>query len=195
MRLWDLRQQRVACETQVHTGAVNDIVAHRLPGDSSPLVLSSGADHRLLALDPRKSLAAAFTLEGHHDHIYSLSAIGELVVSGGGDGVVLVHNLTRGDLLYGLGANQAAVRALHADSDRLVCAGDDGTLISYDFAAGGAAAAAAARRCRRCGRAWPPPRRAAPAAAGAATPARARAAAASAAAVARRPPSLPRRLC
>ena len=50
-----------------------------------------------------------------------------------GDGNVLVHDLTRGDVAYGLGANRAAVRAMHASRSRLVCAGDDGGVIAYDF--------------------------------------------------------------
>ena len=137
VRLWDLRQARSACETRVHTGAVNDLLAHRLPGSSAPLVISAGADHRLTALDPRMSLQAVHVFEEHRDHVYSLTAIGDLCVSGGGDGLVLVHSLASGELLYGLGANQAAVRAMHADTNRLVCAGDDGTVISFEYQGGG----------------------------------------------------------
>jgi WD40 repeat protein len=98
VRLWDVRQERSACETQVHTGAVNELVAHRL-ASSSPLVLSGGADKRVLALDPRMSLQAVHVFEEHRDHIYSLTAIGDLCVSGAGDGLVLVHGLGEGKCL------------------------------------------------------------------------------------------------
>ncbi|KAL3932974.1 MAG: hypothetical protein SGPRY_000479, partial [Prymnesium sp.] len=69
----------------------------------------------------------------HRDFVYSLNAIGQYVVSGGGDGMVLLHDLQQGRLCYGLGANQAAVRCIHTDVGRLVCAGDDGSIICYDF--------------------------------------------------------------
>jgi len=157
VRLWDLRMRGSAMETRVHQGAVNEIVAHKLP-NGSPLVVTGGADRRLMTLDPRMSLGAVHLFEDHRDFIYSLSAIGHIAISGGGDGNVLLHDLHKGELMYGLGANQAAVRALHADSDRLVCAGDDGTVMAYDFVAGavrgtGAAAgtSAAARREARLG--------------------------------------------
>lgn len=87
VRLWDVRQARSACETQVHTGAVNDIVAHRLPS-SQALVVTSGADKRVLALDPRMSLQAVHVFQEHRDFVYSLACIGNLSVSGAGDGLV-----------------------------------------------------------------------------------------------------------
>jgi len=132
VRLWDLRSKSSAMETRVHEGAVNDIIAHKMP-DGSPTILTSGADRRVLALDPRMSLQCVHLIEDQRDFVYSLTAIGHLVVSGGGDGTVLVHDLNDGSLLYGLSGNAAAVRAMHADTARLVCAGDDGGVISFDF--------------------------------------------------------------
>ena len=84
-------------------------------------------------------------------------AIGDHCCSGGGDGMLLVHDLATGGVLYGLGANRAAVRAIHCETGRLVAAGDDGTLIAYDFGAGGGEAAPP-RRARRRPRAPSPPR-------------------------------------
>ncbi|KOO31865.1 hypothetical protein Ctob_008001 [Chrysochromulina tobinii] len=132
VRLWDLRMTgsgKAAMETRVHTGAVNDLIAHKMP-NGQPLVISSGADKRLLTLDPRMSLQAVHLFEDHRDFIYSLHAIGHIAISGAGDGSVLLHDLQQGKCMYGLGANRAAVRALHADTNRLVCAGDDGSILS-----------------------------------------------------------------
>jgi len=155
VRLWDLRQKRSAMETQVHTGAVNDLIAHKMP-NGDPLVLSAGADRRVLALDPRMSLAAVHLFEDQQDFVYSLTAIGHLAISGGGDGNVLLHDLATGTTMYGLGANQAAVRAMHAETGRLVCAGDDGTVIAFEFLGDGRGPAksntsAVARREARLG--------------------------------------------
>ena len=53
---------------------------------------------------------------------------------GTGDGVGLVHSLRgQGRLCYGLGANQAAVRALHAEPHRLVCIDSKSTLLARLF--------------------------------------------------------------
>ena len=49
-----------------------------------------------------------------------------LFYSGAGDGMLLVHDLQQGQLLYGLGANGAAVRCTGSTQNRLVAAGDDG---------------------------------------------------------------------
>jgi len=159
VRLWDLRMTgsgKAAMETRVHTGAVNDLIAHKMP-NGQPLVISSGADKRLLTLDPRMSLQAVHLFEDHRDFIYSLHAIGHIAISGAGDGSVLLHDLQQGKCMYGLGANRAAVRALHADTNRLVCAGDDGSIVSNEFinapsrGGGGGGASAAARREARLG--------------------------------------------
>jgi F-box/WD-40 domain protein 7 len=58
---------------------------------------------------------------------------GGLALSGDGQGMLLVHDLQQGKLLYGMGANRAAVRAIHATPDRLVAAGDDGNAIVWQL--------------------------------------------------------------
>jgi len=88
------------------------------------------------------SLQPLHLLASHRDFIYSLSAVGHVVVSGSGDGMALLHDIESGKLLYGLGANQAAVRAIHASPARLVCAGDDGGVSTYVFGDGGGQIAA-----------------------------------------------------
>ena len=159
VRLWDLRTRASAMETRVHEGAVNDIIAHRMP-DGSPMVITCGADRRVLALDPRMSLQAVQVFQDHRDFVYSLTAIGHIAVSGGGDGSVLCHDLHEGRLTCEMRAGSNAVRAMHADPGRLVCAGDDGAVMAFEFTEGGgtkakvggaAGASAAARREARLG--------------------------------------------
>ena len=53
--------------------------------------------------------------------------------SGGGDGMLLAHDLEQGKLLYGLGANQAAVRCIGTTPSKMVVSGDDGNAIVYEF--------------------------------------------------------------
>ncbi len=69
----------------------------------------------------------------HSDFIYSLRIAGCLALSGAGDGMLMVHDLVEGRLLYGLGANRAAVRCVSTSGDLLIAAGDDGSAITYDF--------------------------------------------------------------
>ena len=45
----------------------------------------------------------------------------------------LVHDLAAGQLLYGIGANAAAVRCIGTTQNRLIAAGDDGNTIVYKF--------------------------------------------------------------
>ena len=67
-------------------------------------------------------------MEHHKDFIYTMSSCGDCLLSGGGDGLLLVHDMKSGKLLYGLGANQGAVRCIAGTINRLVVAGDDGQL-------------------------------------------------------------------
>jgi len=50
-----------------------------------------------------------------------------------GNGWLLIHDLERGKCLYGLGANQHAVRCIECTESKLVSAGDDGKAVVYDF--------------------------------------------------------------
>ena len=61
-----------------------------------------------------------------------MTSVGDLLLSGG-DGLLLVHNMSTGKLLYGLGANQGAVRCIAGTSNQMVVAGDDGNALVYDF--------------------------------------------------------------
>ena len=131
VRLWDLRSKNAAMETRV--GRVNDILAHKLP---------DGVDGRHRRRPPRPRARPSHVarrvhlFEDHRDFVYSLTAIGHIAVSGGGDGIVRCHDLREGQM-FEVRGNNAAVRAMHADSDRLVCAGDDGSVLAFEFSGGG----------------------------------------------------------
>jgi WD40 repeat protein len=114
----------------LHPGGVIAL-ADSIP--SMDTIVTAGADRRMLCLDTRMDLAVVHEWKDHKDFIYSLKTFGKLVFSGGGNGWVLAHDATSGQCLYGLGANKAAVRCIAPTPERLVCAGDDGTAVVYDF--------------------------------------------------------------
>lgn len=99
----------------------------------APYVISCGADSRILVLDPRKNFESVFEWTDHKDYVYSLETFGSLVLSGGGNGWLLVHDVKTGKCCYGLGANTAAVRCMFVSPRQLVCAGDDGKASVYDY--------------------------------------------------------------
>ena len=72
-------------------------------------------------------------MEHHKDFIYTMSSCGDCLLSGGGDGILLVHDMTNGKLLYGLGANQGAVRCIAGTGNKMIAAGDDGNALVYEF--------------------------------------------------------------
>lgn len=101
------------------------------------------------------SLAIDHVFESHRDYICCMDFIpadscrsssgaasggrargdgGGLLVTGGGDGVLLVHELGSQRLLYGLGCCSAgAVRCAVAGEGRLTIGGDDGNAMLYRF--------------------------------------------------------------
>lgn len=99
---------------------------------------------------PSSSLAIEHVFEEHRDFIYCADFIpaaagwdgaaggagGEegVLVTGGGDGMLLVHDLGSMRLLYGLGCCSAgAVRCVVAGGRRLTVGGDDGNAMLYNF--------------------------------------------------------------
>lgn len=99
---------------------------------SSNLVVTAGADNTVKVFDARLS-AAAVAQAKLTDFPYSMAVAGGLALVGCGDGSMLVVDIRSGDILYGLGANKAAVRGVHASQSCLVCVGDDGSVYMYDF--------------------------------------------------------------
>eukprot|EP00941_MAST-03F_sp_MAST-3F-sp1_P004419 g4419.t1 len=145
VRVWDPRAQRpAAIVIEAHTtkdggtGAVSDICATKV-GDNDlghiggNVVVTAGADKTIRVLDPRGSFAPRARFDHHRDFIYSLKVAGSLAISGGGDGLLLVHDLKNGKLCYGLGANRAAVRCIETTERKLIAAGDDGSAIVFEF--------------------------------------------------------------
>jgi len=136
LRVWDARAGP-APQHQLHVhpgGAVTDVKStffHDLARGN--LVVTAGADQTLRVLDPRASFHTLHLIKDHKDFIYSLDTIDDLIISGAGNGWLLVHDINTGECLYGLGANQAAVRCLWANQERLIAAGDDGNAAIFDF--------------------------------------------------------------
>ncbi|KAK3274482.1 hypothetical protein CYMTET_17334 [Cymbomonas tetramitiformis] len=135
LRAWDPRQKQCAMEQALHvvqgkgSGAVGTIRSCSASGT----VVTAGADCRIQVTDPRMGLQPRHTFTEHKDFIYSLEVSGGLCFSGAGDGMLLVHRLADGKLLYGLGANEHAVRCIGVAENHLVTSGDDGNAISYSF--------------------------------------------------------------
>jgi F-box/WD-40 domain protein 7 len=161
-RGWDLRARSPLVNVELHAsaagaGALGSIAVAHVPtatpgsswgGGTETLVVTAGADRTLCVLDPRRGFAPRFRMAEHRDFIYSLHVPGSaaacassVVLSGAGDGMLLAHDLRTGKPLWGLGANEAAVRCIDtAGGHQLVVTGDDGRVMIYDFpllAAGG----------------------------------------------------------
>lgn len=130
--IWDVRQPKAVWKLRLHaskkgTGAINGIQFN------SRDLVSAGADQQIHVLDPRNSFETRFSISDHRDFIYSMHVHENLLCSGAGNGMLLVHNLDTGKLLYGLGANQAAVRCIDSTENRLITAGDDGSALVYQM--------------------------------------------------------------
>ncbi|CCW68039.1 unnamed protein product [Phytomonas sp. Hart1] len=131
LTVWDPRQgDHPAHAATLHPGGVLSGI-RGIPG--TPYVTTCGADNRILVLDPRKNYSPVHEFKDHTDFIYSLEVLGPLVLSGAGNGWLLVHDALTGKCCYGLGANTAAVRVIYADPTLLFAAGDDGNASVYDY--------------------------------------------------------------
>lgn len=138
VKVWDSRQRGAALETlTLHVdaasgkcGAVGFLCE---PQDDPNVLVTGGADGSIKVLDKRASYRVVYDFTEHLDFIYALHIQGQLCLSGAGNGMLHVHDWKRGTLLYGLGANQAAVRAIGATASQLVAAGDDGGVVVYDM--------------------------------------------------------------
>lgn len=138
VRAWDLRApgQGAVMGSQVHaspkgTGAVGSIV--QAFTSSGSRIVTAGADGQLAVLDPRASLTPLHSVR-LSDFPYSLTVTSTgLALCGCGDGTVHTVDVESGETLYALGANKAAVRGIEVGPDALVCCGDDGTAITYQF--------------------------------------------------------------
>lgn len=135
LRVWDRRERRCVQTLELHVnekgvGALCDILPPMRA--TSEKVVTAGADGVVRVLDPRQSFAELHAIPVTN-FVYSCAAAGGLALVGCGDGALHVIDIESGAISYALGANQAAVRTVDASADRLVCAGDDGNVIIYDF--------------------------------------------------------------
>ncbi|GET90746.1 hypothetical protein, conserved [Leishmania tarentolae] len=114
-------------------GMVTFIRAPSPTAVSAPLIVTCGADRRIIVRDARRSFAEVCAITDHDDFVYSMEMIGNLLLTGAGNGRLLVHEVETGELLYELQANAAAVREIFASLSMLVAAGDDGNAKVFDF--------------------------------------------------------------
>lgn len=133
IRVWDLRQRLNTCNLSCHPGgAVNDLGA--TVARASPLVVSTGADGRVLVLEPRCGYAPLHEFSGlTEDFLYSLLVLDDVAFVGDGRGRVQCLDLDTGQQQYELNAGENAIRCLGATSASLICAGDDGNALIFDF--------------------------------------------------------------
>ncbi|RLN48003.1 hypothetical protein BBJ28_00000391 [Nothophytophthora sp. Chile5] len=137
VNVWDTRQKTPAASLELHvdprsgkTGAVGFL---RESSEDANILVTGGADGVINVLDKRQSYGVLHSFTEHLDFIYSLHLRGQLCFSGAGNGMLHVHDWKEGRLLYGLGANKAAVRAVATSRTQLVAAGDDGGVVVYDM--------------------------------------------------------------
>jgi len=67
--------------------------------------------------------------------VYSLAVIDDLIFTGAENGWLAVHDIKAGKCKYALGANKGAVTCIGItpNTNQVVCAGDDGNAMIYDF--------------------------------------------------------------
>ena len=96
-------------------------------------MVTAGADKTVCVLEPRMNYQSIHRFNEHKDYIYSLTVVGDICISGDGQGHVIAHNINSGEMLWDVKASESAVRCLHATPTRLVAAGDDGSSVIYKF--------------------------------------------------------------
>ncbi|GBG65012.1 hypothetical protein CBR_g48759 [Chara braunii] len=138
LRVWDIREKLCVNEVPIHrtptgTGAISCMAVSKTA--AGPLLVTAGADRKVKVLEPRASFKTLHSFGEHRDFIYSLHTRNGLAFSGAGDGNLIVHDVSAGCMLYGLGATaNGAVRCIGTTDTRLVAAGDDGRVMVYSFA-------------------------------------------------------------
>lgn len=139
VNVWDCRQKKCLASLELHTdkkegkaGAVGFLAEPSHSGGEN-ILITGGADGTINVLDKRQSHQVVHKWIEHQDYIYSLHVSHQLCFSGDGQGMLHVHDWRNGHLLYGLGANQAAIRAITTSDTKLVVAGDDGSILTYDM--------------------------------------------------------------
>lgn len=133
IRVWDLRARINAFNMLAHPGGAINEMGVTL-GDSPPLLCSVGADGRMLVLEPRASFRPLWEFTGiTPDFIYSMLVLDDLAFTGDGHGKVTCFDVRGGTQQYTLEAGTNAIRCMGATASNLICAGDDGNAIIFDF--------------------------------------------------------------
>ena len=131
-----LRRSPANVNPERHLYSLTHLVAssHRRAGGpaASYMAATCGADGTVRIVDARAGVGELACIE-LTDFPYSFTAAGGLVLAGCGDGSVHAIDMATLQTLYALGANEHAVRTLDASRGKLVCSGDDGKALVYDF--------------------------------------------------------------
>lgn len=138
VKVWDTRAGALACIHQVEchaSTARGTTAAVACLEEAGALLCSGGADGRVCVLEPRAGYQPVHVCDHHRAPVCALKAEGHVLFSGGGDGMLLCHDLTTMALCYGLHANRGAVRCLAVSKEvgSVVAAGDDGKAIVYSY--------------------------------------------------------------
>lgn len=111
-------------------GAIGNIISAGAAGNN--MVVTAGADKTVRVFDARANLRPVSQTK-LTDFPYSMAAAGGLALCGCSDGSLHVIDVSSGQTLYALGANEAAVKGIHASDKCMVSMGDDGSVYVYDF--------------------------------------------------------------
>lgn len=122
--------------------AMSTLNFSQICADPVPNLVVAGSDKIVRVLDAKQNFSVSHELQGHKDVVTSLSVTpgatldaSPLVLSGGGNGWVLVHELSTGQCLYAVGATEkGACTCVEAvPPDHFVAAGADGKLVIFDY--------------------------------------------------------------
>mmetsp|Transcript_38715 Transcript_38715/g.101162 ORF Transcript_38715/g.101162 Transcript_38715/m.101162 type:complete len:545 (+) Transcript_38715:33-1667(+) len=137
VRIWDLRARRNTNNMEAHPGgAVNEIKHVSSSAKTQELLVTVGADGRVLVLEPRMQYNPLLVIgPTHEDFVYSMCVVDTLILTGDGKGVILCHDsaAAAAEPCYALHPMDNAIRCMGAVDNILVCAGDDGNATFYDF--------------------------------------------------------------
>jgi len=100
---------------------------------SGYLAATCGADHTIRILDSRGGVGELACVQ-LPDYPYSFTAAGGLIIAGCGNGVVQIVDSHVMQTQYSLCVSDGAIRTLQVSRDRLMCAGDAGSIVFYTFA-------------------------------------------------------------
>ncbi len=136
--VWDLRTSGLVHKIEAVRGSVNDIKITNpadTPKEPSPQIIVAGSDKSIRVLDPRGGFKVSREMKEHKDIVCTLAVCDNLVLSGGGNGWVLVHDFITGKCVYGVSATeQGCCTCLEVVAPKhFVASGDDGKVIIFDY--------------------------------------------------------------